>query len=41
MIDDDLDLEPPGEQYPDNGGIAPEHGTHLTLDDLPTPEDPQ
>ena len=33
MIDDD----PPVEEFPDNGGIAPEHGTHLTIDVLEDP----
>lgn len=39
MIDDDFDLEPDEDRFPDNGGIAPEHGTHLTIDTLEEPDD--
>lgn len=27
-----IDADPPAEEFPDNGGIDPATGTHLTID---------
>lgn len=38
---DDFDLEPDEDPFPDNGGIDPATGTHLTIDELHDTEDQQ